>query len=92
MIAQLLYNLGLGLDQFTNVLLLGDPDESLSGRLGRAKLSGRPKYWVEPMAKVNDKIWKFVTGEENHCVNSVEPEERPFEKELWSWIKEKPKC
>jgi hypothetical protein len=83
-----LYNLGLGLDQFVNVLLLGDPDESLSGRLGRALISGKPKFWVPPMAKANDWLWEKLAGELDHCVASVEPEERPHEKELWSWIKD----
>jgi hypothetical protein len=84
---QLFFNLGLGVDQFLNVLLLGDPDESLSGRLGRALMSRRPKWWVVPLAEVNDWIWFIARGEMDHCLNSVEPEERPMEKELWSWIK-----
>jgi hypothetical protein len=84
---QFLYNLGLGIDQFVNVLLLGDPDESLSGRMGRAILSGRPKWWVKPCAKANDWLWLVLVGEKDHSINAVEPEERPYEKELWSWIR-----
>ena len=85
---QYIYNLGLGLDQFINVLLLGDPDESLSGRMGRALISGAPKWWVIPAAKVLDSVVLALFGERNHCLNAVEQEERPKEKELWSWIKE----
>lgn len=84
---QYLYNLGLGLDQFVNVLLLGDPDESISGRLGRAMQSGKPKWFVPPLAKANDALWLFVTGERNHCANAVELEECPGSKELWAWYK-----
>jgi hypothetical protein len=85
-VAKFAYNLGLGLDQFVNVLLLGDPDESLSGRLGRALMSGRPKWWVRPLAKANDWLWYVARGEVDHCLNAVELEEQ-HAKELWSWIK-----
>lgn len=87
MIGQLYYNLLLGCDQFLNVLLLGDPDESLSGRTGRAILSGRPKFWVKPLGRMVDSLAYVLAGEVDHCKNAVEPEERPFEKELWSWVK-----
>jgi len=87
MMAQFLYNLVLGMDQFLNVIILGDPDESLSGRTGRAILSGRPKWFVKPFQKVIDGLAYVLAGEVDHCINAVEPEERPFEKELWSWIK-----
>jgi hypothetical protein len=85
---QFIYNLGLAVDQFANVLLLGDPDESLSGRLGRAMLSGRPKWFVPTCAKLNDALWLLLMGEKNHCLNAVEHEECPAEKELWSWIRD----
>lgn len=89
MFSQYIYNLGLGLDQFVNVLLLGDPDESLSGRLGRAMLSNRPKFWVPWCASSLDWLVLILFGEKHHCRNAVEPEERPMDKELWSWIKAK---
>lgn len=88
MIKKYVYNVGLGLDQFANAILLGDPDESLSGRLGRASFSGRPKWFVEPLRKANDWVWFALAGETNHSYRSVEPEETPKDKELWSWIKE----
>lgn len=85
--SQYIYNLILALSQFLNAILLGDPDESISGRLGRAHASGRAKWWVYPLLFVNDWVWRVTTGEENHSVNAVEAEERPHEKELWSWVK-----
>lgn len=51
------YNLALSVDQFVNVILLGDPDESISGRLGRAMASGRPKWWVVPFAYFVDGLF-----------------------------------
>ena len=82
------YNLALSLDQFVNAILLGDPDESISGRTGRAMKSGKPKWWIPAQHKFID--WLFLTlfKEKDHCFNGMEPEERPYEKELWSWQKE----
>lgn len=85
---QYLYNLILGLDQFINTILLGDPDESISGRIGRAMQSGRPKCFVPYLAHFNDWIFWVIFKEKDHNLNAIEPEERPFEKELWSWIRE----
>jgi hypothetical protein len=86
MARQLLYNFLLGSDQMLNVLLLGDPDESLSGRLGRAMASGRAKWWVPSCARTVDRLARWVSGEIDHCANAVEPEEAAMNKELWSWI------
>ena len=84
---QYLYNLGLGLDQFLNVILLGDPDESVSGRLGRAMKSGKPKWFVPTLVKINDKAWYLIRKEIDHSINAIEENETPKEKELWSWHK-----
>jgi hypothetical protein len=80
------YNFFLGLDQFLNAILLGDPDESVSGRTGRAYLSGKGKWWVPALRRHLNWVFKHF-GDYPHCENSVEPEERPLEKEIWSWIK-----
>ena len=85
---QYLYNLILSVDQFANAVLLGDPDESLSGRTGRAMQSGRPKKFVPTLAKFMDWLFWVIFKEKDHVLNAIEPEERPLEKELWSWIKE----
>lgn len=86
-VIQYVYNLFLGYDQFFNVVLLGDPDESISGRLGRAIKSGRPKWWVIPCQKALDFVVLKLVGQENHCYNSIEPEENPMSDELWHWFK-----
>lgn len=80
-----LFNILLGIDQFANVILLGDPDETISGRLGRAHLSGKPKWFVPPFKKFVDWGAKVLDGQQNHCVDSVEAEDQQFSKELWSW-------
>ena len=85
-VGKYLFNLLLSLDQLLNVILLGDPDDSLSGRCGRAVLSGRPKFWVTPLMHVMDFLFLTLAGEENHCLSSVEPEEL-MKKELWRWSK-----
>lgn len=79
-----LRNLGLSLDQFVNAILLGDPDESICGRTARAIQSGRPKWFVPTIAVVIN----FIYGSSKHLdEDAIEHEERPWEKELWSWIK-----
>lgn len=76
----------IAVDQLLNVLLLGFPDETLSGRLGRAMASGNPKWFVKPFALFVDGMFLFLMAETNHCLNSVEPEDdfdsRP---ESWRW-------
>jgi hypothetical protein len=86
-LSKYLYNLALAFDQFVNALLLGDPDESISGRTGRAIASGRAKWWVKPLATHIDWMFCYIFGEKNHVANAIEPEEKPLERELWSWIK-----
>jgi len=80
-----LYNCGLCLDQSVNtVLLFGDPDESICGRTARAIKSGKAKWFVPAIASIVNLIY----GSSKHLdEESIEPEERPWEKELWSWIK-----
>lgn len=82
-----IFNLLLGLDQFINVILLGDPDESISGRLGRAQASGRPKWFVPGAKNLVDWGAKVIAGQHNHCLESIEAEDQVFSKELWTWIK-----
>ena len=84
---QYLKNLLLTFDQAINVLLLGDPDESISGRLGRSMRSGKPKWFVPPVAHFVDWLFWTIVKEKDHTLNAIEPEEMPIEKELWSWIK-----
>jgi len=54
------FRLLLSIDQLINVLLLGFPDESISGRLGRAHQSTRPKWFARYGKRFVD--WLF------HCL------------------------
>lgn len=84
-IGQYVFNLALAFDQFVNAVALGDPDESISGRCGRALATGRPKWFVPFLARHVDWIFRTFFGEADHVKNAVEPDERPHEKELWRW-------
>lgn len=77
-----LYWLDLGL----NWILLGDPSETVSSRLGRALKSGKPKWFVIPFAWFVDRIFYRLIGEKNHSVMNIELDE-DYELELWNWIK-----
>lgn len=83
-ISQYIYNLALAWDQLANVILLGDPDDSISGRCGRALKSGKPKWWVIYLAKHIDWMFFVLFREVDHCMNAVEEGEK-YDYELWCW-------
>jgi hypothetical protein len=60
------YNLGVAASQLANVMLLaGDPDESLSGRIGKGLAANR--WWARAF-----RLWPAFA---RHCMASVEAEE-----------------
>lgn len=83
-IGQYIFNIALTADQGINVLLLGDPDDSLSGRCGRAIASGKPKWFVIILAGCVDFIFLHLFNQVEHCKNSQEPEDI-MTYELWKW-------
>jgi hypothetical protein len=84
MIGLYLYNLLLATSQFFNAALFGDPDESISGRCGRAMFTGKPKWWVPYLGAFINTIFLSILGEDKHIENSVEFDEL-HRKELWKW-------
>ena len=80
------FNIAVSIDQLGNVIMLGDPDETISSRLGRAILSGRPKWFVPSFAALVDFIFYKLDNQESHCLNSIE-HEKAYDSEIWSWIK-----
>jgi hypothetical protein len=56
----------VSVDQLGNAVFAGDPDETISSRLGRAKLRGKLKWWNKWL----DKTLDFI--DDNHSINSVE--------------------
>lgn len=68
-----LFNILVSLSQVANVLLAGDPDETLSSRAGKK----HPR-----LAKIIDRLMWF---DPDHCATSVEPDEggnTPAKKDL----------
>jgi len=74
MIKQYLFNLLISIDQFGNVLTGGDPDETISSRLGKLKQKhGGNIPWSRPLAKIIDAgLDKIDT---NHSIDAIEADE-----------------
>ena len=81
---QWVYNVLLAISQLASAILGGDPDESISGRTGKASLAG--KLWFvkfqEPVIN-----WIFLDPisdkSEGHCRKSIEKDEG--KKQIWNW-------
>ncbi len=71
MVKKYIWNVLIGLDQFGNTLLGGDPDMTISGRMGRAIMEGKCKLCV-PIC------WALHKLDKNHCANQA-----IAEKEEW---------
>jgi hypothetical protein len=64
-------NVLISIDQLGNTLLLGDPDETISSRLGRIKRKhGGTIPWTRPVSRVTDII--LDTIDPGHSDGSVE--------------------
>jgi len=73
-IGRYIMNVLISLDQLLNSFLGGDPDETISSRLGRVKRKwgGKiPKY--RPIARLTD--WLLEKIDKNHCIDSIEEDE-----------------
>ena len=69
-----LYNLLISIDQLGNALLGGDPDETISSRLGKLKRRhGGTIPWSRPASKVIDRVLDWI--EPNHSTLSIEENE-----------------
>ncbi len=75
---QYAYNLCEATSQFSNTVLGGDPDESLSSRFGRAQQDGvlPVRYGLAP-------VTNLLVGP-NHCRRCIESEQC-HKKEVWAW-------
>lgn len=60
-----LHNIFVGLDQFINAVMFGDPDETISSRAGR----------VFPRTKWTKFIDWLMFYQSNHCYRSIEESE-----------------
>jgi hypothetical protein len=74
---QHLYNVVLALSQLGNAIFAGDPDESISGRLGKCQRGDYGRTWQVAMTPVRAFVdlinaWNGGWG---HCARSIEDDE-----------------
>lgn len=67
-------NILISIDQFGNTILGGDPDETISSRLGKMK----EKYngtipWYRPLSKIVD--YGLDKIDPNHSIDAIEKDE-----------------
>jgi len=67
-ISHYLLNLLIAIDQLINTILLGDPDETLSSRMGKYAVNGRG--WIPCQ------LCKLLNiFDKDHCIKSIEQDE-----------------
>ena len=67
-------NLGISIDQLGNALTGGDPDETISSRLGKCKERG--SSICTAVCKVLTRIWQFFGSKQHsHCIDVIERDE-----------------
>ena len=67
-------NVLISFDQFGNAITGGDPDETISSRLGKLKVKHGGKVpWSHPLAKVID--WGLDKIDDNHSIDAIEHDE-----------------
>ena len=73
-IGRYILNILISLDQLGNSILLGDPDETISSRIGRIKTKwGGSVPWTRPVSKVTDYLLDKI--DKNHSVDAIEEDE-----------------
>ncbi len=73
-IGKYLLNVAIGLDQLLNTLGGGDPDETVSSRIGKMKIGyGGVVPWRRPLLKIID--FSLETIDKNHSINAIEKDE-----------------
>ena len=74
MIGKWIVNVLIGIDQLGNTLVGGDPDETISSRLGKLKLRhGGRIPWSRPLSRIID--WGLDKIDPNHSVDAIEKDE-----------------
>lgn len=64
-----LWNILVSLDQFGNTLALGDPDETISSRIGKQKREGRLNWFTRPLSRFLNWL------DPNHSLDAIEEDE-----------------
>lgn len=67
-------NVLLGIDQLVNAVVAGDPDETMSSRIGKIKRKHNGVIpWFHPIPKIVD--WGLELIDDNHCIDAIEEDE-----------------
>ena len=87
-VGQYFLNMAMAFDQFASTLLGGHPDDTISQRLGRAKVSAResgrsPSIAIRTSVIIVDFLAYLLAREKNHCEASLGGKTRALE--LWNW-------
>ena len=70
------YGLWIAQDQDVNSMFFGNPDVTVSSKVGTLKLLGSKTALYT--ANVIDKMFYIATGQVNHCVASIEHDEKHY--------------
>lgn len=83
-------DLAIAVDQYMNVVWLGNPDETISSRTGRAIVSGKPKWYIKYLLHpFVDWAARRFGDDPDHCVRAIEHDENMDQQyEVWKWHKE----
>ena len=74
MIKKYFINILLGIDQLGNTILGGDPDETISSRLGKIKVKhGGRIPWYRPLSGLVDHLLDKI--DPGHSVDAIEHDE-----------------
>lgn len=68
-----LYRMLIAIDQFLNTLTFGEPDETISSRVGKAAIEGGRCALIAEA--VIDWLFKCLTGLPGHCRRVIEWDE-----------------
>lgn len=73
-IGKWLLNILISIDQLGNTIAGGDPDETISSRLGKLKVKHGGKIpWRRPVSKMID--WGLDKIDPNHSIDAIEDDE-----------------
>lgn len=73
MLKKWILNILIGFDQLGNAFLGGDPDETISSRLGKIKRKHKGIPWYRPLSKMVD--WGLDRIDSNHSIDAIEHDE-----------------
>lgn len=73
-VGKYLFNVAKGIDQLINAIRGGDPDETLSGTLGKLKKANGGKIpWRFPFARTVDSFLELI--DPGHSIDAIEADE-----------------